>query len=116
MTNQYHDVRINLTLAHVDGTKDVTMRRGMLLPFVPREGDTIRLYDEGTFERDPETRDIIASSVVYDTQDKCFDIYVEDTSLQEGYRAGERPTMDDLIAEYTPYGFVRHGYPTVQIK
>lgn len=116
MSSHYHDVRINLTLCHVDGTKDVEMRRGMLLPFVPREGDTIRLYSEGTAERDPEPRDIVASSVVYDMQDKCFDIYVEDVSLQDGYRAGERPTMDALIASYIPYGFERHGYPVVQIK
>lgn len=112
MSSQYHDVRINLTLAHVDGTKDVELRRGILIPFVPREGDTIRLYTDGG----EESRDIVASSVVYDTADKCFDIYVEDTTLQEGYRAGERPTMDALIATYTPYGFVRVGYPTVQIK
>lgn len=112
MTNQYHDVRINLTLTHVDGTKDVKMVRGVLLPFVPREGDTIRLYEENN----DNIWEVTASSVAFDMRDRCFDIYVEDTSIQDGYRAGERPTMDILIESYKAYGFTRTEYPVVQIK
>lgn len=87
---------------------DVWLRHVRYVPFVPRSGDRIRLIDE-TAENELTLE---LSDVYYDTETHAFIADIQDESIAHAFRINEDTPADDIVAAYTPFGFIRLNFPT----
>lgn len=90
--------------------QSIWLRHMRNLPFVPRNGDTIRL----TSEDGESTHDIELESVVYDTSEGYFVADIVDDTAVENYAANGVCAEGDIIAFYSQFGFIRLNFPVAQ--
>lgn len=108
--NPQYKVRIVVTLAHPVADKSIELRQERYLPFVPTEGQTVRI----TSEDESEQCDLTFHAVVYDTAAHMFICDIQDDQLIETYSESGACNGNDLVQEYVAFGFQRITYPTAQ--
>lgn len=111
MINPSYRIQIDICLNKPVAEDSIWVRHIRMLPFVPRDGDVIRL----TSEDEEYTQDITLENVVYDTAEGFFIIDIEDNTLIENYREHGVLNEKEVLAEYKTFGFERLNFPTAQV-
>lgn len=109
--NPNYRVQIDVCLSKPVTDEAIWLRRIQTLPFVPVEGQSIRL----TSEDEEETLDIILESVIYDSHSGQFVVDITDEALIVEYAESGSCDTAALIKQYAPFGFIRLNYPTGQV-
>lgn len=119
--NPQYKIQITATLVGARASQNIEMRLVKYIPFVPREGDMVRLlaYDEdiahsdGT-EAEVTTVDIPIGSILYDFSSGMFLTDFEDTTILDGHFNGEAVCAKSAVRRYESLGFGRVNYPQAQ--
>lgn len=91
--------------------QSIWLRQVRNLPFVPRDGDTIRL----TSEDGEDTFDIQLDGVVYDASEGYFVVDTVDETACENYADHGTCDETEVVAAYTHFGFIRVTFPVGQV-
>lgn len=110
--NPSYRLQIDLYLRQPVEADSILMRRIGYLPFVPRDGDTIRFTDE---EDDGSTVDLTLDEVVWDSAGGQFVCCITDESCVESYSNGEGSGSKELVEYYSAFDFIRLNYPVGQV-
>lgn len=108
--NPQYKLQIDICLLTPVASQSIWMRHIRYLPYVPREGDTIRV----TSEDEEQTLDLTFQEVVYDTAAGMFVCDIQDSALSEAYGDTGSCNTSELVASYVSFGFSRINFPTAQ--
>jgi hypothetical protein len=105
--NPSYRLFVDIQLTKPISTETTYLRYVTILPFVPMEGQKIRLtsIDEST------TLDIELESVMYDSAEGVFMADIVDDTIVQNYSEDGTLREAEVIAGYTPFGFQRLNYP-----
>lgn len=106
--NPSYTLFVDVCLTKPIACDNIWMRLVMRIPFVPREGDVIRLTSdiEGV-----DTLDVTFVNVVYDCESGTFIEQQEDTFMVDAYSEEGVCHEQEAIAKYKAYGFTRLNFP-----
>lgn len=107
---EYSHLQIDVYLNKPVDSQSIWMRHIRTIPFVPRNGDTIRLTDEA----EENTKDLTLDGVVYDASSGVFIAEISDGSMVDRYSETGGCGEKEIVAEYVSFGFLRMNYPTAQ--
>lgn len=99
---------IDICLTKPVAADNIWMRLVMRIPYVPREGDVIRLTSE---TEGVDTLDVTFVNVVYDAESGTFIEQQEDTAMVDAYSEEGLCHEVETIAKYKLYGFTRLNFP-----
>ena len=91
-------------------SQSIWLRHVRNLPFVPRNGDTIRL----TSEDGESTHDVLLEDVVYDTAEGYFTHDSTDETAVENYAVDGVCEEQSILKFYAQFGFIRLNFPVAQ--
>lgn len=100
--NPAYRYQIDIQVQALRSGEDITLRRIAYLPFVPRNGDTIRLTSQ-----DDDTMDIELQGGYYDSKGGVFVFTLVDSQVYDSPREGEPVTQQEVVATYAPFDFVK---------
>lgn len=106
--NPNYPLFIDVQLTKPITSQSVWVRYVMRIPYVPREGDKIRL----TNTDNEETLDLQLESVIYDSAEGNFMADLSDETMVENYGEDGTVREAEVVAKYTAFGFVRLNYPS----
>ena len=109
--NPNYQVLIDVGLTKPVAAETIWLRRVQYLPFVPQEGQTIRL----TSEDEENTLDLVFDAVTYDSHAGVFIVEITDDALVTEISEQGSCDTQALIAQYNAFGFVRLNFPTAQV-
>lgn len=109
--NPNYRLQVDICLTKPRADDSIWMRLVKNIPFVPRNGDTIRLYDEN----EEDTLDLTLDDVVYDTISGNFTCDLSIDTMVENYSESGTCNEKEVVAAYVPFGFVRLTFPTAQV-
>lgn len=104
----HYTLFIDMCLTKPREADNVWVRLVKTIPFVPREGDTIRISPD--VEGDSPL-DVTLENVVYDCEDGVFIEEQSDNTMCDTYREEGLLHEQDVLASYTKYGFIRLTFP-----
>lgn len=105
--NPSYRLFIDIQLTRPVASETTYMRGVIILPYVPRQGDKIRL----TSIDGESTLDIELDSVVYDSAEGYFMADIEDETMVTNFSEDGTLREAEVIGQYTPFGFQRLTYP-----
>ena len=104
MSYPHFNLEIHLTVQGPREADDCVLLLSRLLPFVPRNGDTLELWREHDEE---DSTQIELENVVYSFKDSAFVARLEDNSaIREG-----TTEQREVINYYLSFGFKRISHP-----
>lgn len=108
--NPQYKVLISITLGHPIADKAIEMQLVQYLPFVPYDGQVVRL----TSEDSETTLDLTLNDTVYDVTEHIFICSMSDDEQISTYSENGTCNLNDLVKQYQSFGFVRMNYPRAQ--
>lgn len=108
--NPNYKVQLDVCLIKPIAEQNIWLRRMCYMPYVPREGDILRL----TSEDEESTLDLTVDNAVYDVSSGMFMVDIEDETLVDQYRESGLNTDKEAVDSYRAFGFVRLNFPTAQ--
>lgn len=108
--NPQYKVMLSVTLNHPVADKSIELQQVRYLPFVPMDGQVVRVASE-----DGENQlDLTLYNIVYDTSEGMFVCCLEDDEQIQTYNETGTCNASDLVASYVSFGFTRINYPQGQ--
>ena len=113
----YYTLAVDITIKGNKDADDVTVRLLKLTPFIPATGQVMEIWHDDSEGGEEETHRVELVNTFYSFQHSMFIEEQEDHSLIDAHRDGTYRASDlrDLITWYERFGFLRLGYPTIQV-
>jgi hypothetical protein len=106
--NPAYRIFIDVCLTKPVASGNIWVRLVKYIPFVPRDGDRLRLQPETEGE---EPLDMTLCNVVYDMDSGTFIEQQEDDRMVESYSEEGLLNETEAVEHYKKYGFTRLNFP-----
>lgn len=112
--NPSYKLQLDLYIRMPVESQSVWMRRIGYLPFVPRQGDTLRISSDKDEE---QQADLTIDETVWDMAGGMFIGTITDDSIVEAYSEGglSGPLLNKTLDEYQQLGFMRLNFPQAKV-